>query len=166
MHEISLKPDSTSRKKESHAARQLRVARAVYRRPRSGVKFARSWFVRLWVTKGGGFYGLGYVIAFVMLEFRTFTGDLGGGGGVAGFITSQVFQYLIRISFESILNVFLAAVWPIYLLGWLGVWGFAVLIGGYLLFELAARPAVEAWFPELNEAGAAEAGEQEAGEQE
>ena len=68
---------------------------------------------------------------------------------MTGFLAGQAIQYVLRVSFESIANTVLALLWPIYLLRWLGWYGFVVFTVAYVGFEYAMRPLVEHWFPEL-----------------
>jgi hypothetical protein len=141
----------TEKRKEGLIARHLRTAQEISREPRSVVPRARAWLATLWAAKGGGFYGLGYVIAFLVLEAGSLTSSV-GNSSVSGFVTAQAIQYVLRFSVESILNTVLALVWPIHLLTWLGGYGLIVLAAGYAIFELGVRPLVEVAFPELKEA--------------
>lgn len=141
------KPDKKAR--EGRIARHVRVAREVHAEPRRIVSLVREALLNIWRARGGGFYGLGYLIAFLVLEARMLVGDVGESATVAGFVSSQIAEYVFRFTFMSFVNFFLAMIWPLYLLEMLGVWGFAVLGGGYLVFEKVLRPEVEAWFPEL-----------------
>lgn len=139
-------------KKKGRIARHLDAARQLRREPRSAVRWLRSAFLRLWQARGGGFYGLGYVIAFIILEAKLFTGQFLGSESVTQFVTNEVLEYVFRFSVLSFLNGLLALLWPAYLLAWVGAWGIAVLVGGYFAFERVARPLIENWFPELKEA--------------
>jgi hypothetical protein len=50
-------------------------------------------------------------------------------------------------------NVILALVWPAHLFQWLGgLAGLVALAVGYAAFEIAIRPLVQAWLPEVGEA--------------
>ena len=144
-------------KKEGRIARHSRLAREAWDEPRSILTWSRDWLVRLWITKGAGFYGLGYVITFVTLEARALSSDLGGSGGMTGFVTSQIIQFIIRFSVESFLNAMFALMWPVNLFRWLQGWGLPVLIGAYCLYRFVVRPTLETWFPELREAREAKA---------
>ena len=146
----------SARKKpaEGWVARQVRTAREIGREPRSAITMLRSAAVGLWVARGGGFYGLGCVVAFIALEVQMFTSELGESTGVTDFVTSQALEFVLRVGFMSFLNGFLALVWPIYLLDWLGGPGLLVLLGGYLVFERVLRPFVENHIPELKKARA------------
>lgn len=139
-------------KKEGRIARDLRTVQEISRDPRSILPRVRGWLVELWALRGGGFYGLGYIVAFVALEIATLTGDFGSSASVSGFFEAQILQYLARVSVQSMINTVLALLWPIYLLRWWGWYGIAMLVIGSGIFELAIRPRVEAWLPELKEA--------------
>jgi hypothetical protein len=155
-------PDRDDAKREGRIAGHARLAREAWGKPSSILTWSRNWFVRLWITKGGGFYGLGYVITFVTLEIRSLSGDLSGNGELAGFIASQFIQFIIRFSVESFLNAMFSLIWPVYLLRWLEGWGIVALIGIYVLYRSVVRPSLEIWFPELREAREAKEAKAEA----
>ena len=126
------------------------MAWQVGRNPASVLPLLRRSFVRFWASRGGGFYGLGYVVTFVALEVTSLSGDLTSVSG----LVAQGLQYVIRFSIESFLNGIYALMWPVYLFRWLGASGLIVLAVGYGAFDLAIRPVVETWLPELKEASA------------
>jgi len=112
----------------------------------------RAALLRLWQARGGGFYGLGYVVTFIVLEVKLVTGEFLGSESVVQFVTHELLEYVFRFGLLSLLNGVLALMWPVFVLAWLGPWGLAVLAGGYFAFERAGRPVVERWFPEIREA--------------
>ena len=112
----------------------------------------RAALVRLWQARGGGFYGLGYVVTFIVLEVKLFTGEFLGSESFIRFVTSEILEYVFRFGVLSLVNGVLALIWPVFVLSWLGAWGFAVLAVGYFAFERLGRPVVERWFPEIGEA--------------
>ena len=129
-------------KKEGRIARDLRTVQEISRDPRSILPRVRGWLVELWALRGGGFYGLGYIVAFVALEIATLTGDFGSSASVSGFFEAQILQYLARVSVQSMINTVLALLWPIYLLRWWGWYGIAMLVIGiiyHLLFMFGLR---------------------------
>ena len=144
--------DPTDKPKEGRFARHLRTAAEIRRQPATAVKLSRGWVARLWHAKGGGFYGLGYVVAFLWLEVRSLTGELGESEGVTSFLAGQVFGYLIRFSIESFFNAITAILWPAMLFQSLGVWAIALLIPAWFGFERIVRPNVDAWLPEFRQA--------------
>lgn len=143
--------ESSKKRAEGRVARFVRRSRGVIEDPWSIMPLMRKRFVSLWKTKGGGFYGLGYVLTFIILEIRTLAGDIGSSGSVSEFVTAQLVQYVIRISFESLINAFLALLWPLYLWSQLEIWGLVVLGMAYLGFVLVLRPSLAIWFPELGQ---------------
>ncbi len=147
-----MRSDRTAGKKEGRLARHIRVGRRIYQEPRAIVPLLRGWLLGLWQARGGGFYGLGYVLTFIGMEIRTFTGEIGGSDSVSEFVLQQTFEFVSRICIDSFVNVFLALLWPAFLLEWLGGWGILVLLVGYFGFEHGIRPLAESWLPELREA--------------
>jgi hypothetical protein len=135
--------------KEGWLQRRRRVALEIWQNPRSIETHLRRVLLDVWRARGGGFYGIGYVIAFVYFEISIFAGEFSESDSVSGFALGQILEYVLRFSVLSFFNVFRALLWPLALLGWSGGWGFAVLAGGYLGFEYGLRPYVERVFPEL-----------------
>ncbi len=79
--------------------------------------------LRIWRVRGGGFYGLGYVIAFVVLEVRAFVGNFEGDGDITSMIAQEVLGFFFRFAAQSFLNGFIAFGWPIFVVDasrWLG----------------------------------------------
>lgn len=120
------------------------------REPGFAVPLLRGWLVTLWATKGGGFYGLGYVVTLVTLEI--YSAEQDATKGASSFATSQAIQYVTGFGVDSILNTVRAAVWPFYLFDWLGLPGIVAFFAAGAVFERVVRPAVEARLPELAEA--------------
>lgn len=147
--------DSPKQKAEGRFARHRRVAQEIYQEPRSIAGFVRDGFVSVWVSHGAGFYGLGWIVTFVVLEVNMFSGELSASDGVADFVGGQLFEYVLRVGFLSFVNTVLAAIWPVYVLQWFSGYGIVALIGGYYAFEKLLRPVVEDRFPELSKARAA-----------
>ena len=139
----------SAKKKESWLQRRRRVVMEIWHNPRSIPTHLRRVLLDVWRARGGGFYGIGYVFAFVYFEISLFAGEFSDSDSVSGFALGQIFEYVLRFSVMSFFNVFRALLWPLTLLGWSGGWGFALLIGGYLAFEHGLRPYVERVFPEL-----------------
>ncbi|TNF80803.1 MAG: hypothetical protein EP301_12945 [Gammaproteobacteria bacterium] len=136
-------------KQEGRMARHLRVGREVVREPRKAIPFAREALVETWRARGGGFYGLGYVIAFCWLQVNVLVGDVSESDSVSQFAMGAAIEYLLRFSLMAFVNVFLALLWPLYVLEQFGGMGIILLALGYLTFEYGLRPLVEQVFPEL-----------------
>lgn len=107
--------------------------------------------VEAWRSRGGGFYGLGYLIALVILQVGMFAGDVVESESVSDFALAAAIEYLFRFSVMAFVNAFLALLWPVYVLEQLGGMGIILLVVGYLGFEYVLRPVIEKIFPELRE---------------
>ena len=147
--------ETSKEKPESRLARHHRIAREVYAEPRAAGGHVRDAFVSVWIRHGAGFYGLGWIVAFIVLEVSFFTQEVGASEGVLDFFGGQFIEYLFRLGLMSIVNTVLAAIWPVYLLQWAAGYGFLILAAGYFAFEKLLRPIVEQRFPELAVARAA-----------
>ena len=125
--------------------------------PRSVPRTMRDAFLRLWRTRGGGFYGLGYVIAFVVLEIQAFIGNWQSAAtDVVGMVVQEVLQFVFRFAAQSMLNGLLAFGWPIYVVDKLGGWGLALIAVGWWSFDRYVRPWVAVRLPEPSEPKATE----------
>jgi hypothetical protein len=100
---------------------------------------------RLWDARGGGFYACGFVVTFVWLEISMLLEDVVEAEGVADFLTEQVWEMLFRYFSESFVNGFLALIWPVYVIEFRPPWGFALLLGLYLVFAGFLKAPLEAW---------------------
>ncbi len=130
-------------------ARHLRLCGEVFREPRRLVPMAREAMLETWRTRGGGFYGLGYLMAFVSLQVNVLIGDVAESESIGAFAAGAALEYLLRFSLMAFLNVFLALLWPLFVLQQLGGPGIILLGLSYVGFEYALRPLVERNFPEL-----------------
>ena len=141
--------------KEGRFARHRRLAGELSREPKQAIPLMRRTVFETWRSRGGGFYGLGYLITFTYLQVGVFIGDVAESDSVGGFALATLFEYLIRVSFMAFLNVFLALLWPFYVLEHFQGMGIILLVAGYLSFEFALRPVIERRFPELRDPASA-----------
>jgi hypothetical protein len=124
-------------------------AKTLWNDPRSAGDLAREGLIGIWRARGGGFYGLGYLVTFVILEVRMLIGEFQESTSVAGFLTTQLLEYVLRVGLLSLVNALQAFLWPLLTIAAVGAWAIPVLAGGYFAFERWLRPLVEAEFPEL-----------------
>ena len=122
--------------------------------PKSAGSMMRHATVRLWRARGGGLYGLGYVVCFGVLQVRSFTEQVVTAASVPEFVIGEFAQRLFRFGVDSFVNAFLSLLWPAYVLdyfsGWgFGGWGIVILVVGFWAFERWLRPLVERRVPEL-----------------
>ena len=136
---------------EGRFQRAKRVAGELKEDPRRTLPLVRSVLVDIWRSRGGGFYGLGYLIAFVFYEIEMILGDAAEATSMSGFALGQMLEIVFRLSFLSFVNAFQALLWPLTVLQLYEGLGIILLIGSYLAFEYLLKPGVEELFPELKE---------------
>jgi len=130
--------------------RSVKTVRGVVAEPHKVPSQVRAALLKIWRTRGGGFYGFGYVVAFVVLEVRAFVGNFEGDGDIATMIAQEVLQFFFRFAAQSFINGFIAFGWPVFVLDYLGGVGLLVLGGGWVAFEYLAKPLINARLPELS----------------
>ena len=111
----------------------------------------RRWFARVWQVRGGGLYACGYALTFIVLEIRSLTGDVFESDGVVDFFTSQLFEFVFRFLSESLFNMILAFMWPVYVLQFRPPWGIIGLGIAFFVFDRFVRQLVERWLSAGND---------------
>jgi len=147
-HRQSGSPEARGRR-EGRFRRHLRVAGEVGREPKRLYPLLRTGFIDTWRSRGGGFYGLGYVVTFVYFEIAMVVGDALDSEGVGDFAVGQILEYVLRLGLLSFVNVFRALLWPFFVLEHLGWVGIILLAAGFAGFEYLLKPLVEQYLPEL-----------------
>lgn len=100
---------------------------------------------RIWDARGGGFYACGFVVTFVWMEINMLLGDIVEAESVGDFFTGQILEMFFRYFSESFVNGFLALIWPVYVIEFRPPWGFALLLGMYLVFAGLLKAPLERW---------------------
>ena len=108
----------------------------------------RDTYLRMWRSRGGGFYGLGYVVAFIVLEIQgTISSWESASDNIAGVVMQEVLQFVFRFAAQSMLNGFLALGWPIFVVDKLGGAGLVLVAVAWWLFDRYARPWIAERLP-------------------
>jgi hypothetical protein len=131
----------------------LTTLRSIVKEPHSVGPMLRHGLLAIWRVRGGGFYGLGYLICFVVLEVRMFVGNFEGGGDLVTLVVFEVLEFVFRFTVQSFLNGLLAFIWPVFVLDLLHGWGILVIGVAWLAFDRLGKPRIEAWLPELKSGG-------------
>jgi len=145
---------STSQAAESRLARHRRIAGEIYHSPRSAGGHLKALLLSVWIRRGAGFYGLGWIVTFIVLEVQLFIDEWSGSDGFFEFVGGQLLEYVLRVGLLSFLNTLLALLWPLYVLEWFYGYGIVALVAGYFAFEKGLRPGLEHLLPELAQARA------------
>ncbi len=116
--------------------------------------WTRRALLRMWRVRGGGFYGLGFVVTFVVLQVASILDDAAEASTAMDFVTSQLVEGILRFLSDTFINFLLSFLWPALFLGWAGGWGIVALIAAFIVFDRWAKPWINA-AAELEEADAA-----------
>ena len=147
---------STESRKRSLVSRLLQpfevaaaLAAVLFTGPREfphalGQAFRRG-FRAVWDARGGGLYAVGFFVTFLWFELLMFVEDVADANGVGDFVTSQFFEVLLRITFESMGNTLRAFLWPLYAVQFAPPVGLALLALAFILFPRFVKPSLERW---------------------
>jgi hypothetical protein len=128
------------------------TVRTVVAEPRSISTMLHDGLLKIWRTRGGGFYGLGYVVCFVVLEVRAFIGNFEGDGDAMTMVLQEVAGFVFRFTAQSFLNTLLAFLWPAFVIEYLEGWGILLIGGGWVVFDRWMKPQINARMPRLRRA--------------
>ena len=129
------------------------TVRSIVTEPRAAPGLLREGLLKLWGVRGGGFYGLGYVITFVVLEIRMFIGNVVDSDDVVTMVVQEVLEILFRFAVQSFVNGFIAFGWPVFVVDYLGGWGLLAIGVGWFSVDRWAKPWINARLPESRAAG-------------
>jgi hypothetical protein len=117
--------------------------------PRAVPSRVRDALLKIWRVRGGGFYGLGYVVAFAILEIHAFVGNFEGDGDMTSMILQEVVGFFFRFATQSFLNGFIAFGWPVFVVDYLGGWGVLLIGVSWYAFDRWAKPWIGSRVPQL-----------------
>lgn len=112
----------------------------------------RGWFAKVWKARGGGFYALGFAATFIYLEVTTVAGEFVESASLMAFFTEQLVEFVFRFAVDSIRNMIMAFVWPVYWVQWQPPFGAIALVAGYFVFAKFIKQPLTQWmFPDGEE---------------
>ena len=99
----------------------------------------------MWKVRGGGLYAVGYAVDFIYLEVRAIIEEIASASGIVDFFTNQLIEFLFRFLSESLMNMIMAFMWPVYLVQAWEPYG-AILLGlMFVLFPYVLKKPIERW---------------------
>jgi len=92
---------------------------------------------KLWRKHGGGYYALIAVGTFVYMEVQSLIESFFESQGVRDFVEAELIESIILFGIETIINTFLAGIWPFMWISWMGaVTALAWAGGGYVVWTV------------------------------
>ncbi len=144
------------KKKDSFAVRMKRRGRDFMnlgqilvnepkRFPHALLNVIRRSFRTVWDARGGGLYACGYVLTFLWLEVRMLVDDIMAAESISGFFGEQIFEIFFRYLGESLRNMIIAFMWPVYIIEISPPWGLAGLVVMFVVFANFLKSPLEQW---------------------
>ena len=113
--------------------------------PRALLDFLRHSFRTVWDARGGGLYACGYVLTFIWLEIRMFFSEILAAESVGGFFGEQIIELLFRFLGESIQNMVVAFIWPVWFIQYRSPWGLVLLGAMFVVFSNFLKEPLQQW---------------------
>ncbi len=85
---------------------------------------------KLWRKHGGGYYALLAVGTFVYLEVRALTESFFESEGVKDFVSSEILEAIFTFGVKTLINSFMAGIWPLVWISQMGLTQAAAWAGG------------------------------------
>lgn len=156
--------DAAPQKKDSFVVRMKRrgrefvdLGRTLVNEPRKFpgalLRLLRRSLRTVWDARGGSLYACGYVVTFIWLEITMFIGDIVTADSVGGFFGAQLFELFFRYFSESLGNMIMAFIWPVFIIQIAPPWG-AIGFGlAYATFDRLFKKPIENWLIHDENAG-------------
>ena len=98
---------------------------------------------KLWKKHGGGYYALVAVGTFLYMEVTSFIDSFNTAEGIEAFVNSEWIQAIFLFGIETLINSFLAGIWPFLWISWMGLTtALAYAGGGYVLWAVILSMAL------------------------
>ncbi len=92
---------------------------------------------KLWRKHGGGYYAVLAVGSFIYMEINSLIESFSGSSDIMEFVKSEVVGAILTFGLETILNTFLAGIWPFMWASWMGTTSaLAWAGGGYVVWTV------------------------------
>ena len=124
----------------------------VQEQPSVVLSWIKQSLVNTWLLRGGGFYGLGYLVTFIVLQTQSLAQDFEEAEDALGFISAQIFQVVFKFFTDALANLIQAFIWPLLFLNLTGGWGLLMLMVGFIGFDRWCKPYINQRIPELQAA--------------
>lgn len=106
----------------------------------------KRWARSVWEVRGGGFYALGFIVAFTYLEvMELLFDDIPKLISMRDPLGGELLSFIIDFFVDTLINLLLAFIWPLYVLQWQAPWGLLLLVAGFFLFPKFLKAPLENW---------------------
>lgn len=105
----------------------------------------RRWFRKVWESRGGGMYALGFAVTFLYLEIvELFSEDIPQLFSI-NILSSELVEFVVSFIIDTLLNTLMAFLWPVTLIQWQWPLGIIALVVGFTIFPTVIQQPLERW---------------------
>ncbi len=105
----------------------------------------RRWCQRVWRSRGGGMYAVGFMVAFLYFEFVDIVFDDVPKIFTTSWLSSEAIEFGIDFIVDTFTNIFRAFMWPVYVIQWQTPVGVFALAAMFYLFPRVVQKPIEHW---------------------
>jgi len=105
----------------------------------------RRWCQRVWRSRGGGLYAVGFMISFIYFETIDILFDDVPKVFATNWVSAEAFDFAIEFFIDTFKNMLAAFLWPVFVIRWQAPIGIFVLAAMFYLFPRLVQKPVEHW---------------------
>lgn len=105
----------------------------------------RNWCRRVWRSRGGGLYAVGFIVSFVYLEIVDVLFDDVPQIFQTDWLSGEAIGFGVDFMIDTLTNMISAFLWPVYMIQWEAPVGLVLLAALYFLFPRLVQKPVEHW---------------------
>ena len=105
----------------------------------------RRWCQRVWRSRGGGLYAVGFMISFIYFETVDILFDDVPMVFATNWVSTEAFDFAIDFLIDTFKNMLAAFLWPFYVIQWQSPIGIFVLAAMFYLFPRLVQKPIEQW---------------------
>ena len=105
----------------------------------------RRWFRKVWESRGGGLYAVGFAVAFLYFEINDILFDDIPKLTQINVMSSDLVGFIIEFIIDTFINMGMAFAWPVWVIQWQSPYGLALLIAAFVLFPRFVQKPMEHW---------------------
>ncbi|MEM7706384.1 MAG: hypothetical protein AAF358_12565 [Pseudomonadota bacterium] len=105
----------------------------------------RRWFRKVWESRGGGMYALGFAVTFLYLEIVELISEDIPQLFSINILSSDLLEFVISFIVDTLMNTLMAFLWPVTLIQWQWPLGIILLVVGFTIFPTVIQQPLERW---------------------
>ena len=105
----------------------------------------RRWCQRVWRSRGGGLYAVGFIVSFAYLETVDILFDDIPKLFAIDWFSGDAFRFAVEFLIDTFKNMLNAFLWPVHVIGWQAPAGIVILVAMYIAWPRFVQQPIEHW---------------------